>query len=116
MFVGHIPLALAMLVGAAIAPLDAAEPQPAIVIAGPSHPPVDMSIEELTRPPTTRVDTAFLTEQGTHSASFDGPLLWTVLQKAGVVDPAKHRDRVSQYRDSRSRWVPSGARVGRGRA
>jgi DMSO/TMAO reductase YedYZ molybdopterin-dependent catalytic subunit len=96
MSVGRIPLALAMLVGTAIAPLDAAEPQPAIIIAGPSHPPVNLSIEELARLPTTQVNTAFLGEQDTHPVSFEGPLLWTVLQKAGVVDPAKHRDQVSQ--------------------
>src|SRR5262249_33813192 len=41
-------------------------------------------------------DTAFLTAQGTHQASFEGPLLWTVLQKAGVIDPEKHREQVSQ--------------------
>ena len=33
---------------------------------------------------------------GTHSASFEGPLLWTVLQKAGVVDPAMHREQASE--------------------
>jgi len=27
---------------------------------------------------------------------FEGPLLWTVLEKAGVIDLAKRRDRVSQ--------------------
>lgn len=46
--------------------------------------------------PTTQIQTNFLTENGPHSASFEGPLLWTVLQKAGVIDPAKHRDQVSQ--------------------
>jgi len=76
----------------------AADPQTpaAITIAGPSRAPTSLSIEELGRLPTTRVDVAFLTEHGTHPASFEGPLLWTVLQKAGVFDPAMHRDQVSQ--------------------
>ena len=81
----------------AIAPLHAAEPSaPAsIIVAGPSHSPISLSIEELAHLPTVRVNVAFLTEHGTHSASFEGPLLWTVLQKAGVVDPAMHREQVS---------------------
>jgi Oxidoreductase molybdopterin binding domain len=82
----------------AITPLHAAEPSaPAsIIVAGPARAPISLSIEELARLPTVRVNVAFLTEHGTHSASFEGPLLWTVLQKAGVVDPAMHREQVSQ--------------------
>jgi hypothetical protein len=82
----------------AIAPLHAGEPSaPAsIIVAGPSRSPISLSIEELVHLPTVRVNVAFLTEHGTHSASFEGPLLWTVLQKAGVVDPAMHREQVSQ--------------------
>jgi hypothetical protein len=82
----------------AIGPLSAAEsPAPAsIIIAGPSRAPTSLSIEELARLPTVRVNVAFLTEHGTHSASFEGPLLWTVLRKAGVVDPAMHREQVSE--------------------
>jgi Oxidoreductase molybdopterin binding domain len=82
----------------AIAPLHAAEPSaPAsIIVAGPSRSPISLSIEELAHLPTVRVNVAFLTGQGTHSASFEGPLLWTVLQKAGVVDPAMHREQASE--------------------
>src|SRR3984893_16008759 len=82
----------------AIAHLHAAEPPaPAsIIVAGPSRSPISLSIEELAHLPTVRVNVAFLTGQGTHSASFEVPLLWTVLQKAGVVDPAMHREQVSQ--------------------
>jgi DMSO/TMAO reductase YedYZ molybdopterin-dependent catalytic subunit len=82
----------------AIAPLHAAEPSAptSIIVAGPSRAPLTLSIEELARLPTVRVNVAFLTEHGTHSASFEGPLLWTVLQKAGVVDPAMHREQVSE--------------------
>ena len=35
-----------------------------------------------------RIKTSFLTEQGTHEASFEGPLLWAVLEKTGAIDPA----------------------------
>jgi hypothetical protein len=72
-------------------------PAPAsIIVAGPSRAPITLSVEDLAHLPTVRVDVAFLAEHGTHSASFEGPLLWTVLQKAGVVDPAMHREQVSQ--------------------
>src|SRR3984893_9044692 len=82
----------------AIAHLHAAEPSaPAsIIVAGPARAPISLTIEELAHLPTVRVNVAFLTEHGTHSASFEGPLLWTVLQKAGVVDPAIHWEQVSQ--------------------
>ena len=80
----------------AIAPLHAAEPPTSIIVAGTSRAPISLSIEELAHLPTVRVNVAFLTEHGTHSASFEGPLLWTVLQKAGVVDPAMHRQQVSE--------------------
>jgi hypothetical protein len=94
-----ILLALAaVLTTVAIGPLHAAEPPaPAsIIVAGPSRAPISLSIEELARLPTVRVNVAFLTERGTHSTSFEGPLLWTVLQKAGVVDPAMHREQASE--------------------
>jgi DMSO/TMAO reductase YedYZ molybdopterin-dependent catalytic subunit len=77
-------------------PCGLAEPQEGITIVGPSHPPVNLSLGDLVQLPTTQIQTNFLTENGPHSASFEGPLLWTVLQKAGVIDPAKHRDQVSQ--------------------
>ena len=94
-----ISLALATVLSTvAITPLHAAEPSaPAsIIVAGPSRAPISLSIEELAHLPTVRVNVAFLTEHGTHSAWFEGPLLWTVLQKAGVVDPAMHREQASE--------------------
>jgi DMSO/TMAO reductase YedYZ molybdopterin-dependent catalytic subunit len=89
--------ASAMLVmAAATAPSDAAEPQTGIPVVGPSKLPVNLSLRELAELPTTQVQTNFLTEDGRHAATFDGPLLWTVLQKVGVINPAKHREQVSQ--------------------
>jgi DMSO/TMAO reductase YedYZ molybdopterin-dependent catalytic subunit len=67
-----------------------------ITITGPSREPVTLSAEELSRLPMTQVNVAFLTEHGTHSAAFEGPLLWTVLQDAGALDPTRHNEQVSQ--------------------
>jgi hypothetical protein len=97
MLPGRTLIGLAMLAAAAAAaPARAGEPQTGIVVVGPSHTPVNLSAGDLAQLPAAHVDTAFLTEHGTHAASFDGPLLWTVLQQTGVVDPAKHREQVSQ--------------------
>src|SRR5215831_10965932 len=97
MLTRHSLLAFALLVSAvAPEPLPAEEPQRAVVVVGPSQAPVDLSVGDLAQMPVIRVNTAFLTEHGTHQASFEGPLLWTVLEKAGVIDPEKHRDQVSQ--------------------
>ena len=88
-------LALAML---SVAPLRAAEPQPAdaVIIVAPSRAPVSLGAAELSALPSKQVAVSFATEQGTLTGSFEGPLLWSVLEKAGAIDPAKHRDQVSQ--------------------
>jgi hypothetical protein len=77
-------------------PLCAAEPQTVITVVAPSGAPVNVTPEELAQLPTTQVQTNFLTERGPHAAYFEGPLLWTVLQSTGVIDPAKHGEQVSQ--------------------
>lgn len=76
--------------------LYAADPPEAIIVSGLSRPAVSLTLEELARLPTAQIKVAFLTEHGVRSASFSGPLLWTVLQRAGVIDPAKHREQVSR--------------------
>jgi DMSO/TMAO reductase YedYZ molybdopterin-dependent catalytic subunit len=95
MLTARVLIALSMLV-ALVAATPAAEPQGGITVVGPSHPPVNVTLGELSRLPTTQIHTNFLTERGPHSASFEGPLLWAVLEKAGVIDPAQHRNQVSQ--------------------
>jgi hypothetical protein len=81
--------ASAMLVmTAATTPSYAAETQTGTTVVGPSNLPVNLSLREFAELPTTQVQTNFLTEDGRHAATFDGPLLWTVLQKAGVINPA----------------------------
>lgn len=74
----------------------AAEPPTGVSIVGPAHAPANLRIEELAQLPTIQIQTNFLTESGQHAASFEGPLLWTVLQQTGAIDPAKHRDQVAQ--------------------
>jgi DMSO/TMAO reductase YedYZ molybdopterin-dependent catalytic subunit len=90
-----LPL-MALVALVATAPLRSAEPPTGITVVGPSGAPANFGLKELAELPTIQVQTNFLTENGPHSASFEGPLLWTVLQKAGAVDPAKHREQVSQ--------------------
>jgi DMSO/TMAO reductase YedYZ molybdopterin-dependent catalytic subunit len=95
----RVSLASAMILYVAvIAPLYAAEPEPParIIVTSPSHAAVRLTIEDFARLPTVKIDLAFLTEHGERRASFEGPLLWTVLQKAGAVDPARHREQVSR--------------------
>ena len=40
------------------------------------------------------VPVAFGTEHGARQAMFEGPLLWTVLEHEGAIDPAKPREQV----------------------
>jgi hypothetical protein len=86
--------------GAARGAEPAAGPAPAtaapLLIAGPGGTPVEMRPEALARLPVQQVTVSFLAEHGTRSASFEGRLLWSVLQQAGAIDPAKPRDQVSE--------------------
>src|ERR1044072_9181522 len=90
-------LSLAFLVGAlAVAPLRAAEPPSPLVIAGPANAAAKIIMAELAHLTMVQVTVPFLTERATRAASFEGPLLWSVLEKAGVLDPAKHGQQVTQ--------------------
>jgi len=97
MFVRSFGFGLGMLVAAAIlSPLGAAEPQSGVTVAGQTNTAAHFGIEELAGLPKAQVNIAFLTDHGTHESSFEGPLLWTVLQKANAIEPDKHREQVSQ--------------------
>jgi DMSO/TMAO reductase YedYZ molybdopterin-dependent catalytic subunit len=87
---------MAVVAAVAVAPSFAAEPPTGITVVGPSSAPINLSLGKLAQLPTTQVQANFLAESGPRSASFEGPLLWAVLQQIGVIDPAKHRDQVSQ--------------------
>lgn len=58
--------------------------------------PVVLTAEVLARLPTIRSEVSFNTEHGPRHATFEGPLLWTVLSRAGAVDPARPRDAVGE--------------------
>ncbi len=98
----HLPVALAAVVLVAAATGHAAHPTApaalpaALNVAGPAHTSVGIGVATLARLPARHLAISFLTEHGIRRASFDGPLLWTVLTKTGVINPAKRRDQVSQ--------------------
>jgi molybdopterin-dependent oxidoreductase-like protein protein len=94
--VAAIVVALALYGTAAAQPAPSTDASPNIVLAAPGHASVSLSPADLAQLPAEQVATSFLTEHGTRSASFTGPLLWAVLEKAGAIDPAKPRDAVRQ--------------------
>jgi DMSO/TMAO reductase YedYZ molybdopterin-dependent catalytic subunit len=96
----HITAAATAIIAVmAAAPGRSAEPvsPPAVTVAGPAHGPVGVGVDTLARLPARHLSISFLTEHGVRHASFDGPLLWAVLTKTGVIDPAKRRNQVTQF-------------------
>ena len=86
----------AALLGLALAgAAQAAEPDLLTVTLGTAA-PVVLSAAELAALPTVSVTVAFGTEHGPRQAQFAGPLLWTVLDHAHAVDPAKPGGQVRQ--------------------
>ena len=74
----------------------AAEAQPAgVIVMGPGAPLV-MSADDIAQLPAIKIDVAFDTEHGPRQSAFEGPLLWTVLDHAHAIDPAKPRGFVRQ--------------------
>jgi hypothetical protein len=70
----------------AVAPLED------IVVAGQA-----LTAEQIASLPSVHLDVAFDTEHGRHSFAFDGPLLWSVLDRAGALAAVKPRDHTRQY-------------------
>ncbi len=70
--------------------------QTGIVVVRGSGPPTVLTAGELAQLPTGQVTVSFGTDHGTRNAVFEGPLLWTVLDHAGAIDPGKPRDQVHQ--------------------
>jgi len=64
-----------------------ADPAGLVVTKG-SGAKVTIPDDELSRLPTIKV--AFATDHGARQASFEGPLLWTILDHAGFVDAKFH--------------------------
>jgi hypothetical protein len=82
--------AIAVLAGLAVlgaAPLLSAEK---LTVQGPGG-PATLTAEDLAALPSVQVDIA-----GARPASFEGPLLWTVLDHAHAIDPAKFHNQVRQ--------------------
>jgi DMSO/TMAO reductase YedYZ molybdopterin-dependent catalytic subunit len=90
---------IALLAGLALfgaQPLRAAEPAGGgIVVQGPGG-AVPMSAEDIAALPMIQLNIGFATEHGPRQANFEGPLLWTVLDHAHAIDPAKPRESVRQ--------------------
>jgi hypothetical protein len=89
-------VALALLAGAVLCGAAAADesPAPGIVVAGPGGATQVLTATALAALPMTDIKVRFATDHGERQATFAGPLLWAVLQRAGAVDPAKPREHV----------------------
>jgi len=57
---------------------------------------VVLTAQQLADLPAVLVKVSFGTEHGSRQASYEGPLLWTILGRAGAIDPNKPRDNVRQ--------------------
>ncbi len=92
---GLLPAAVACLVGFAVAqPSGAADP---LIVAGRSGKPASMAAEDVAALPAVGVTVSFETEHGKRQASFEGPLLWTLLEHARALDLGKPREQVRQF-------------------
>ena len=93
-------LAAALVVAGAAAFAQPASPGapalPPLVLVIPGRGPLNVAADDLAKLPATPITTSFLTEHGTRTGSFSGPLLWAVLTQFGAVDAEKHRDAVHQ--------------------
>ena len=56
-----------------------------------------MTADAIAALPAVTVAVSFETEHGPRHISFEGPLLWTVLDHAGALDPAKGREQAHQF-------------------
>jgi hypothetical protein len=73
-----------------------AAPCGAVTVAGLAGTPVTLSPAMLAALPQVTLHVSFDTDHGPTSATFQGPLLWTVLVHEGAVSTAHARDAVRQ--------------------
>jgi hypothetical protein len=66
-----------------------------VVVSGPGI-TTNFSTGKLAQLPSIKVSVSIGTMHGTFRGSFEGPLLWTILEDAGVVDPKKPRKQVGE--------------------
>lgn len=91
------PSLLAVLACLALAPCAAtAQGAAGIEIMGPSGHATSLTPYDLARLPAVRIDVSFLAGQTTHHASFEGPLLWTVLEHTHAIDRSEPRTEAHQ--------------------
>ena len=89
---------VALLAGLALfgaMPLHAAVPDGSITVQGKGG-SADLTMDAIGKLPAIQLHVAFATDHGPRDESFEGPLLWTVLDSAHAIDPSKHRDDVRQ--------------------
>lgn len=81
-------LACALLTAGTMGARAAGEP-PAVAIDGLVKQAQHITADELRRLPATRREVTFQTDHGDQKATYVGVLLWTLVERAGVDDPAK---------------------------
>ncbi len=74
---------------------DASAQAGTVVVTGPGI-TTNFSAAKIAQLPSIKVSVSIGTMHGTFRGSFEGPLLWTILQDAGVVDPKKPRKQVGE--------------------
>jgi hypothetical protein len=94
-------LAYALVAVLAFLPAAAAQAQTthapgSVTVAGLSGPPVTLAPALLASLPAVTLHVSFDTDHGPTSATFQGPLLWTVLVHEGAVSTAHPRDAARQ--------------------
>ncbi len=87
----RLALGLALLTSAPCLAADAG-----LTIQAGSAPPAAMSAEAIAQMAPVKLSVGFDTEHGPRQAVFEGPLLWTVLDQAHAIDPAKANGHVRQ--------------------
>ncbi len=67
-----------------------------IAVAGAPGAPAALTEADIATLPTTQVAVSFGTEHGPRQATFEGPLLWALLDHAGAIDAGKPGGQVRQ--------------------
>ncbi|WP_191062042.1 molybdopterin-binding protein [Geminicoccus harenae] len=86
----RIAIAIVLLAMGSLSPPARADGQPtdALLLAGPDGQAVTLRREDLARHPASTARVFFSTGHGPVEASFEGVLLWTLLEEAGLTEEA----------------------------
>lgn len=88
----RLALALFLLAATASGPVVAEDPSPGLVVQAGEAAPLTLTRDRLAALPQTTQRVTQRTGRGEATAEWTGPLLWTVLTSAGLVDPDRHGD------------------------